>query len=594
MKLKTLCVPIMLCSLLLFPTEGYAQKRFSSLVGDVQVGEVQAGGALEVPFITWGGDVATFHANGGLKTKAGTLFGGDGLNLNLVPGDDFVKQVRRYLSGKSPFLRGTLRMLGQASEVIGSDKRTKAVVFLQLTWSAGDHMVSRSHVKRLDDLRGKKVALQTGGPHVGMLDDILRTATLDWKDITVVWAKELTGKSGPAALFRKDSSIDACLVISPDMIGLTGGLESRGTGAEGTIKNSHVLISTATMSQSIADVYACRKDFYDSNRALVNKFTAGYLKACEQIDAMKTKYDDGGESREYSSVLALARSIYGSEVLPNEEEAHGLISDCTFVHLPGNQKFFSEPGNPVGFEAKQRAALDLAVNQGYAGVRAGFFTADHDYDSLSRAGKLTRKSLPSATRPVGKGQRTVYSFTISFEPNQNEFNNQAYFPEFQRVVELASLFGNAVIAVRGHADPYQTLKDLVQAGLNKKVLSRRKEGGKWVYLHNGKPLDLGITRDVVQHIEKGDFDGTVPSPRRTMQAALNLSLSRAAKVRDAIIAFAGTKGLILNSEQLKPVGVGIREPVVPIPRNLEQARKNMRVEFSIVEVRAEATTFEEL
>ena len=92
MKLKILCVPVMLCSLLFSPTQGYAQKRFSSLVGDVQVGEVQPGGALEVPFITWGGDVATFYANGGLKTKAGTLFGGHGLNLNLVAGDEL--QVR--------------------------------------------------------------------------------------------------------------------------------------------------------------------------------------------------------------------------------------------------------------------------------------------------------------------------------------------------------------------------------------------------------------------------------------------------------------------------------------------------------------------
>ncbi len=594
MKLKTLHVPVMLCSLLFHLTEGYAQDRFSSLVGAVQVGAVQQSGALEVPFITWGGDVATFHANGGLRTKAGSLFAEHGLDLQLVPGDNFVEQVRRYLAGKSPFLRGTFHMLGQASEVIGSDPRTKAVIFLQLTWSAGDHMVARSHVKRLDDLRGRKVVLQTGGPHVGMLDDILRTAKLGWNEITVVWTKDLTGDNGPAALFRKDSSVDACLVISPDMIGLTGGLESRGTGAEGTLKDSHVLISTATMSQSIADVYACRKDFYDAHRALVEKFTAGYLKACEQIEAMKAEYESGGESREYSSVLALARSIYGSEVLPNEEEAHGLISDCTFVHLPGNQKFFLEPGNPVGFEAKQQAALDLAVNQGYAGVRAGFFTADHDYESLARVGKLTRESLPSTPQPVGKGQRIVYSFAISFEPNQNEFNDQAYFPEFQRVVELASLFGNAVIAVRGHADPYQTLADLVQAGLKKGVLERRKQGDGWRYFLKGQPLDLSATADVVDEIEKGAFDGTVPSPRQTMQAALNLSQRRAEKVRDAIIEFASTKGLILNQEQLKPVGVGIREPVVPKPANLAEAKRNMRVEFSIVEVRAEATTFEEL
>ncbi|SVB47075.1 uncharacterized protein METZ01_LOCUS199929, partial [marine metagenome] len=76
---------------------------FSKLVGTGSVGSVKAGGALQVPFIIWGGDMATFHANGGLKTKSGTIFQKQGLNLNLTPGDDFIQQVRDYRSGKSPF-----------------------------------------------------------------------------------------------------------------------------------------------------------------------------------------------------------------------------------------------------------------------------------------------------------------------------------------------------------------------------------------------------------------------------------------------------------------------------------------------------------
>ena len=71
-------------------------KLFSELVGPVPVDSVKAGGALQVPFIIWGGDMATFYANGGLKTKPGTLFHKQGLNLNLTPGDDFIQQVRDY------------------------------------------------------------------------------------------------------------------------------------------------------------------------------------------------------------------------------------------------------------------------------------------------------------------------------------------------------------------------------------------------------------------------------------------------------------------------------------------------------------------
>ena len=197
------------------------------------VGEVKPDAVLEVPFILWGGDVATFHANGGLTTKPGTLFAKHGLDLKLTPGDNFDDQVKNYVAGKTPFLRGTMSMLGQASEQLSADPRTEPVVFLQMTWSAGDHLVSRSGLNTLNQLKGKKIALQKGGPHAGMLGDILRTARLTWKDIDVVWTEDVTGPKGPAALFRKDASVDACFAITPDMASLTGGtgeLNAIGTG----------------------------------------------------------------------------------------------------------------------------------------------------------------------------------------------------------------------------------------------------------------------------------------------------------------------------------------------------------------------------
>jgi hypothetical protein len=38
------------------------------------------------------------------------------------------------------------------------------------------------------------------------------------------------------------------------------------------------------------------------------------------------------------------------------------------------------------------------------------------------------------------------------------------------------------------------------------------------------------------------------------------------------------------------VGVGVREPFIAKPANMDEARKNMRVEFRVVRVPAEAVT----
>lgn len=582
------------------------QKRFSELVGPGSVGPMPSASAvIQTPFITWGGDMATFHANGGLVTKPGSIFQKQGLNLKLVPGDDFVQQVRDYRAGKSPFLRGTFHMIGMASEVIGADPRTKGVVILQMTWSSGDHFITRANVKSLNDLRGKTIAVQQGGPHVGMLDDILKSVRLSWDDIKVVWAKDLTASADcPAELFRKRADIDACFAISPDMVGLCGGLDKTGTGAEGTVKGARVLLSTAQLSRSIADVYVCRKDFYDANKELVMKFVAGYLKGCEEVADLKAQHKQQS-SPAYKALLQMTQDIYGKSTIPVLDDADGLLSDCVMVGYPGNVGFFTQANSLHGFDVFQKSALDLAVNLGYAGERFGLLPSGFDYQSPLFLKYLTRTSLERKADSAeavdenvfkilnsgeGLDERTILSFTISFEPNQNTFSPEQYGAEFLRVVETADKYGGAVMAIRGHSDPSKTLLDLVKAGMQKGVLKRTGTQGNYSYFLNGQPLDIGATANLVQQIENGAFDGVPDSnPRDTMQAALNLSRARAEAVRSAIVAYAKTKGFALDKSQIQPVGVGIKEPVVARPANLDQAKTNMRVEFRLVRVPAEAT-----
>ena len=604
-RTQPLWAAISAVGLAFFPGLVSSQERFSELVGPVNVQSVNAGASLRVPYITWGGDMATFYANGGLQTKRDSIFDRQGLRLNLVAGDDFVGQVRDYLSGKSPFLRGTFRMMGMASEVIGSDPRTKGVAILQMTWSAGDHLISRGSIKTVADLKGSTVALQQGGPHVGMLDDVLKAANLSWDDIQVRWAKDLTGtKDSPSEIFRSDSGVDACFAITPDMLGLCGGLDNQGTGAEGTVKGAKVLVSTAELSRSIADVYVCRKDFYDANKAMITKFVAGYLKATEEVIDLKKQFEDRG-SRSFEALLQTTQSIYGKKTIPVLEEAHGLISDCAFVGYPGNVVFFTEKGNLSGFEAFQKSALDLAVDRGYARERMGLFSSGLNYQGSEFIGYLTKTDIQRGERFRAEAVRseiealvsgealddkTILSFTINFEPNQIEFSAVQYGAEFQRVVETAERFGNAVIAIRGHADPTKTLSEFVRAGLKKGVLKQSGTRGNYRYSLRGRPLDLNATAELIQLVEAGDFDGVAEhNPRETMQAALNLSRKRAEAVFRSITQYAQSKGLNLDKSQIQPTGIGVREPFIAKPRNIDEARQNMRVEFRVIRVPAEAT-----
>ena len=529
--------------LLLAMASVQAQQPFSQLVGPTSIGAVDAQEPWEVPYITWGGDVATFLANGGLTTQPDSTYRKLDLNMKLVAGDDFVGQVKRYMAGKTPFLRGTMRMLGQASEVIAADPRTKPVVILQLSWSNGDHIVSRESIRTLNDLRrdGKKVriACQQGGPHVGLLYDSLDAAQIKRDDVEIVWVPDLTGPSGPAEKFRSDASIDACCVITPDLIGLTGGFDSTGTGAEGTVQGAHLLNSTQQMSRSIADVYAVRSDWYQSHQEEIRRFVAGYLQATQQTVEMRKAFESTQRlSPEYRQLLAMAQNIFGKEVLPTLEiDAHGLLLDCAFVGLPGQISFFQDKGNLNGFEPKMTKAIDLATAWGYAGNRHGFVPAEWDYRQVAKLSGLSYVEPKNSSGRIAEAfdfspdaeldDKTIVSFTINFEPNQSDFSSDQYGAEFNRAIQAASTFGNAVVVVRGHSDPTQTLRELVMAGLEKKILKRSGSNGNYRYFLEGRPFDVNATERLSNLIQSGKFEGTQHKPRETMQAALNLSHARA-------------------------------------------------------------------
>lgn len=580
----------------------FAQQSFRELVGNTPVKPVSKSGTVQVPFITWGGDVATFLANGDLTTKPGSTFAKSKLNIKLNPGDDFPTQVKDYLSGKSPFLRGTFRMLGQASEVIGSDPKTKPVIILQLSWSAGDHIVARKELTSLNDLKGKKIACQQGGPHVGLLYDSLAAAQLSKNDVEIVWTKDLTGPGGAAELFRKDSSIHACCVITPDLIGLTGGFDTTGSGAEGTVSGAHVINSTQQMSRSIADVYAVRRDWYDANRDWVEKFVAGYLTASKQTVELRNKFEESQRmDNNYRSLLAMSQRIFGADVLPTLEiDAHGLLLDCSFAGLMGQQSFFRDQGNLSGFSSKLKESLDMATSWGYASSRKGFEPNNFTYSKIASLAGLELKELPKSTGRFGEideaegdffgddlDANTIVSFTISFQPNQFEFSTDVYGSEFERALKAASTFGNARVVIRGHADPTKTLQDLVVTGGKKGILKQTGQRGSRKYFVRGKPLDIENMSEVVDLISSGAFSGGDRDPAVRMQAALSLSKRRAENVKKALTNYASQIKANIDLTQITPLGAGISEPVITKPTSIEEAMENMRVEFRIVKVDAE-------
>lgn len=560
-------------SIVVFSSTAHAKPRYIDappLADNVKagVGEVQSG-PVQVPLITWGGDIATIYANGNSRrTAKGSVFDRQGLDLSLVREDKFPKQVESYLSGKSPYLRGTLGMINMAAELISRDPRTRPVVIYQLTWSAGgDALVVKSGIHAAKDLRGKVIAMQAYGPHVDYLTKILADAGLSPKDVTIRWLPDLTGTDDTpmAAFYEKD--VDAALVIIPDALALTSN-GTVGTGAEDSVRGARILLSTKTANRVIADVYAVRSDYLAKHRNQVQTFVRGLMEAEEKLRQIVA--NKRAETTAYRQMIGAAADL----LLDSPQavsDAEGLYADAEYVGLKGNMDFFANPSYPRNLQRLTGEIQKAFTAIGLMGAPVSLEQANWDYARMGQG--LMATVAPSGQRfnpeqvasVVARRQQQgtlatgeLFSFEIFFKPNQNTFSTDLYREAFDKVIDLASTYGGAIITVEGHSDPMGYLR-------------KRKAGQPEVVLG------------------------------RVKQSAKNLSLSRAVAVRESIVARAKAAGINLDASQFAVVGHGIANPKGGLcgadpcaPKNEREWRDNMRVEFRIIQVEAEDTVFKPL
>ncbi len=523
-------------------------------------------GAWTVPTITWGGDVATVVA------KEDGLFQKEGLDVTLVCENDFAKQVQMVLDGELVALRGTTGMINSAAEAFAKAGQELVVVY-QLTWSnGGDTLTARGPIRTPADLNGKTLALQLYGPHMDYAANVLSAASVPLDSVSFRWFKELTLPTydtkgavvDPVSAFRADKSIDAVMCIVPDALALTSG-GAKGTGAEGSVKDAHIVLTSKTANRVIADVYAFRKDFFTQNRAKVQGFVHALLLGQESLADLRSQ--KAQKAAKYQQVLAKSADLLlGAPQAIADVEA--LLGDCEFVGFGGNVAFFTGKGTTRTFEKLTEEIQTSFIAMKLMDKPVSLTVATWDYGTLATGLKNADLSMVSSTPKFDTKKLaasveeklmsepesfstdgTLFSIEIGFAPNQASFSAEKYAKDYDRALQLAQTYGGAVVLIEGHADP---------TGIQK---AKRE----------GKPVT------VLAEMEQG---------------IKNLSLNRATAVRKSYLEFCKQKGLELDESQFIAVGVGVKNPKFPTPRDAEEWAANRRVVFRVKQVEAEASEFQ--
>jgi ABC-type nitrate/sulfonate/bicarbonate transport system substrate-binding protein/outer membrane protein OmpA-like peptidoglycan-associated protein len=521
--------------------------------------------AKKLYVITWGGDVSLVHG-----VQEG-LFRQEGVDLNLSLENDFAKQVQAVLDGKTPYLRGTMGMINAAAEVFKA-AGTDLVVIVQLTWSTGgDTMTVRPSIRTPNDLKGKTIALQLYGPHMDYLANILNSAGIRPAQVTLRWLKELTlptydtqGTTVDAvSAFAADDKIDAVMAISPDALKLTSN-GAVGTGAEGSVKGARMLLSTKTASRIIADVYAVRKDYFDTHKPEVQKFVHAVLRSQEALAELLT--NRSSQQAKYSQLLAKSADLLlGAPQATADVES--MLGDCEFVFHSGNVAFFTGVGTTRTLTTLTEEIQPAFIDMGLMTKRVNLQSAGWDYNQLAAGLKNTRAITTARFDPTRAQQAvekqlavepgawetegTLFVIEIGFDPNQSAFAEDRYAKDYEKALQIAQTYGGALVIIEGHSDP------------------------------------LGI----LQAQQKGERTEALDQMR---QVAKNLSLARANAVRTSFMQYSKEQNIQVDPSQFLAIGRGVEAPKFNPPRTKEEWAANRRVRFVIKQVESELTEFKPL
>jgi outer membrane protein OmpA-like peptidoglycan-associated protein len=420
-------------------------------------------------------------------------------------------------------------------------------------------MTVRDDIRKPEDLKGKTIALQLYGPHMDYVANVVTSAGLKPTDVEFRWFKELSLPTydtkgaivDPVSAFAASDKLGAVMCISPDAMNLTS-KGKVGTGAEGSVKGAHILLSTKTASRIIADVYAVRKDYFEANRPQVQAMVHALLRGEEALRDLRAEKP---QPPRYKQLLTRsAELLFGSAQATGDAE--GLLGDCQFVGHPGNVAFFTGQGttrNLTTLTAEIQAAFQA---MGLMSGRVPLRWAEWDYTALAKGLKYST-AAPTGEALVAEGFEpavwgepgTLFMLEINFDPNQSTFASDKYAKDFQQALKFSQTYGGAVVVIEGHSDPMG-------------IISARQKG---------------VSDAQLAQLE---------------QAAKNLSLMRANAVKQAYLEYCKTQKIVVDEAQFHPVGMGVKAPKFNPPKTREEWVANRRVVFRVKQIETELQDFQ--
>jgi NitT/TauT family transport system substrate-binding protein len=304
---------------------------------------------LRVGIVSWPGYAGGIVANGGFKPNEKSIFWTKyHQRVEFILLEDVnvrAKLFARGGSGDVDIIWTTVDFwANELPAFVESGVPAKAV--LQVDWShGGDAIVADPSIRRIEDLKGKRVALALLTPSHWLLENALKKSTLSPEEIATFMKTVVAKDASPDA--RADfvaGKVDAAVVWEPDV---TEALDKR--------SGSHILVSTRAegFDRLIADCMVARADFIAKHPDAIQAFVSGWLDGAAVAGSNRSQ---------------VVRLLMENEPLYKdlgEAKTRGGLDTVKWANLHDNIEMFGLDGRPALFNKIFIEASELWIKRGY-------------------------------------------------------------------------------------------------------------------------------------------------------------------------------------------------------------------------------------
>jgi NitT/TauT family transport system substrate-binding protein len=304
------------------------------------------GRPLKVGLVTWPGYLGGIVANNGFKPNRDCLFwNGHKLLVELMLLEDIDLRGKMFAKGGPEGVDIVWSTVDfWANELPGLSKNgVKARAIMQVDWSrGGDAIVAGPGISRVEDLRGKKIALVQFTPSHWLLEYSLQNSSLSAQDVNaIVHNLVSSGSTTDARNAFIAGQVDACVVWEPDV---TAALKRRG---------SRILVSSATATNLIADVMCAKESFIQEHPEVVQAFVAGWLDGAVEANRDPSKA---------VGLLVENEPLYKDA---GDAVARDHLTKVKLADLSDNTRMFGLDGSTPMYNTLFKTASDTWQKRGY-------------------------------------------------------------------------------------------------------------------------------------------------------------------------------------------------------------------------------------